>query len=41
MHEVNQATQQTLSSSRHLEKAAHDLNAMGQQLQAVLTEYGR
>jgi methyl-accepting chemotaxis protein len=41
MHAVNQATQQTLSSSRNLESTAHALAGMGQQLQAVLAQYGR
>jgi methyl-accepting chemotaxis protein len=41
MHDVNHATQQALQSSRHTERAMHDLNGMGQKLKGLLGEYGR
>lgn len=41
MHDVNQATQQALISSRQTERAMQDLNAMGQKLKGLLGEYGR
>ncbi|MFP2933940.1 methyl-accepting chemotaxis protein [Pyxidicoccus sp. 3LG] len=41
MHDVNQATQQALLSSRQTERAMQDLNGMGQKLKGLLGEYGR
>ncbi|WP_426755556.1 methyl-accepting chemotaxis protein [Myxococcus sp. Y35] len=41
MHDVNQATQQALISSRQTERAMQDLNGMGQKLKGLLGEYGR
>ncbi|MCP3139911.1 methyl-accepting chemotaxis protein [Pyxidicoccus xibeiensis] len=41
MHDVNQATQQALSSSRQTERAMQDLNGMGQKLKGLLVEHGR
>lgn len=41
MHDVNQATQQGLMSSRQTERAMQDINAMGQKLKNLLEEYGR
>ncbi|HEX8822054.1 MAG TPA: methyl-accepting chemotaxis protein [Archangium sp.] len=41
MRDVNQATQQTLTSTRQTERAVQDLNAMGQKLKSLLSEYGR
>jgi methyl-accepting chemotaxis protein len=41
MHDVNQATQQALLSSRQTERAMQDINAMGQKLKNLLGEYGR
>ncbi|MCP3099633.1 methyl-accepting chemotaxis protein [Myxococcus sp. K15C18031901] len=41
MHDVNQATQQGLLSSRQTERAMQDINAMGQKLKNLLEEYGR
>jgi len=41
MHDVNQATQQALVSSRQTERAMQDLNGMGQKLKGLLSEYGR
>jgi methyl-accepting chemotaxis protein len=41
MHDVNQATQQGLISSRQTERAMQDINAMGQKLKGLLGEYGR
>ncbi|MBJ6763693.1 methyl-accepting chemotaxis protein [Myxococcaceae bacterium JPH2] len=41
MHDVNQATQQGLTSSRQTERALQDINAMGQKLKGLLGEYGR
>ena len=41
MRDVSQATQQTLTSIRQTERAVQDLNAMGQKLKALLSEYGR
>ncbi|HZI16261.1 MAG TPA: methyl-accepting chemotaxis protein [Myxococcus sp.] len=41
MHDVNQATQQALISSRQTERAMQDINAMGQKLKNLLGEYGR
>jgi methyl-accepting chemotaxis protein len=41
MRDVNQATQQSLNSTRQTELAVQDLNAMGQKLKSLLSEYGR
>jgi len=41
MRDVSQATQQTLTSIRQTERAVQDLNAMGQKLKSLLSEYGR
>ena len=41
MHDVNQATQQGLISSRQTERAMQDINAMGQKLKGLLGEFGR
>jgi methyl-accepting chemotaxis protein len=41
MRDVSQATQQTLISTRQTERAVQDLNAMGQKLKGLLSEYGR
>ncbi|WP_141332643.1 methyl-accepting chemotaxis protein [Myxococcus sp. AB025B] len=41
MHDVNQATQQGLLSSRQTERAMQDINGMGQKLKGLLEEYGR
>ncbi|WP_309892344.1 methyl-accepting chemotaxis protein [Archangium sp.] len=41
MRDVSQATQQSLTSTRQTERAVQDLNAMGQKLKALLSEYGR
>ena len=41
MRDVSQATQQTLTSIRQTERAVQDLNAMGQKLKGLLSEYGR
>ena len=41
MRDVSQATQQTLSSTRQTEQALQDLNAMGQKLKGLLSDYGR
>ncbi|MFY2560219.1 methyl-accepting chemotaxis protein [Corallococcus terminator] len=41
MHDVNQATQQGLMSSRQTERAMQDINGMGQKLKNLLEEYGR
>ncbi|AGC48834.1 methyl-accepting chemotaxis protein [Myxococcus stipitatus DSM 14675] len=41
MHDVNQATQQGLMSSRQTERAMQDINGMGQKLKNLLDEYGR
>jgi methyl-accepting chemotaxis protein len=41
MRDVSQATQQTLASTRQTERAVQDLNAMGQKLKSLLSEYGR
>ncbi|NVJ22474.1 methyl-accepting chemotaxis protein [Myxococcus sp. AM011] len=41
MHDVNQATQQGLMSSRQTERAMQDINSMGQKLKNLLEEYGR
>lgn len=41
MRDVNQATQQALVSARQTERAVQDLNAMGQKLKGLLSEYGR
>ena len=41
MRDVSQATQQTLTSTRQTERAMQDLNAMGQKLKGLLSEYGR
>jgi methyl-accepting chemotaxis protein len=41
MRDVNQATQQSLTSTRATERAVQDLNAMGQKLKGLLSEYGR
>ncbi|MCE9671003.1 methyl-accepting chemotaxis protein [Myxococcus stipitatus] len=41
MHDVNQATQQGLLSSRQTERAMQDINGMGQKLKNLLEEYGR
>ncbi|QRN98320.1 methyl-accepting chemotaxis protein [Archangium violaceum] len=41
MRDVSQATQQTLNSIRQTERAVQDLNAMGQKLKGLLSEYGR
>ena len=41
MRDVNQATQQALTSTRQTERAVQDLNAMGQKLKGLLSEYGR
>jgi methyl-accepting chemotaxis protein len=41
MHDVNQATQQALQSSRQTERAMQDVNSMGQKLKGLLGEYGR
>jgi methyl-accepting chemotaxis protein len=41
MRDVSQATQQTLISTRQTERAVQDLNAMGQKLKTLLSEYGR
>ncbi|HYO57332.1 methyl-accepting chemotaxis protein [Archangium sp.] len=41
MRDVSQATQQALTSTRQTERAMQDLNAMGQKLKALLSEYGR
>ncbi|MFY1827169.1 methyl-accepting chemotaxis protein [Myxococcus fulvus] len=41
MHDVNQATQQGLMSSRQTERAMQDINGMGQKLKGLLEEYGR
>ncbi|ATB44048.1 type IV pilus biogenesis protein PilJ [Cystobacter fuscus] len=41
MRDVSQATQQTLTSTRQTERAMQDLNAMGQKLKSLLSEYGR
>ena len=41
MHDVNQATQQALQSSRQTERAMVDLNGMGQKLKGLLGEHGR
>jgi methyl-accepting chemotaxis protein len=41
MRDVSQATQQALASSRQTERAVQDLNAMGQKLKGLLSEYGR
>ncbi len=41
MRDVSQATQQTLTSIRQTERAVQELNAMGQKLKGLLSEYGR
>ena len=41
MRDVSQATQQALTSTRQTERAMQDLNAMGQKLKGLLSEYGR
>jgi len=41
MRDVSQATQQSLTSTRQTERAVQDLNAMGQKLKSLLSEYGR
>ncbi|MBM7116221.1 methyl-accepting chemotaxis protein [Archangium primigenium] len=41
MRDVSQATQQSLTSTRQTEQAMQDLNAMGQRLKGLLSEYGR
>ncbi|MCY1040361.1 methyl-accepting chemotaxis protein [Corallococcus sp. bb12-1] len=41
MHDVNQATQQGLISSRQTERAMQDINSMGQKLKGLLGEFGR
>ncbi|MBU8897945.1 chemotaxis protein [Corallococcus sp. H22C18031201] len=41
MHDVNQATQQGLTSARQTERALQDINAMGQKLKGLMGEYGR
>jgi len=41
MRDVSQATQQSLTSTRQTERAVQELNAMGQKLKALLSEYGR
>ncbi|MFP2912831.1 methyl-accepting chemotaxis protein [Pyxidicoccus sp. 3LFB2] len=41
MHDVNQATQQALLSSRQTERAMQDLNGLGQNLKGLLGEYRR
>jgi methyl-accepting chemotaxis protein len=41
MRDVSQATQQSLTSTRSTEHAVQDLNAMGQKLKGLLSEYGR
>ncbi|PTL83192.1 methyl-accepting chemotaxis protein [Vitiosangium sp. GDMCC 1.1324] len=41
MRDVSQATQQALTSTRQTERAVQELNAMGQKLKGLLSEYGR
>ncbi|WP_375770042.1 methyl-accepting chemotaxis protein [Archangium gephyra] len=41
MRDVSQATQQTLTSTRQTERAMQELNAMGQKLRSLLSDYGR
>jgi methyl-accepting chemotaxis protein len=41
MRDVNQSSQQALSSTRQTERALQDLNAMGLKLKSLLSDYGR
>jgi methyl-accepting chemotaxis protein len=41
MRDVNQSSQQALSSTRQTERALQDLNSMGLKLKNLLSEYGR
>lgn len=41
MRDVNQSSQQALSSTRQTERALQDLNGMGLKLKNLLSEYGR
>ncbi|WP_224244850.1 methyl-accepting chemotaxis protein [Hyalangium gracile] len=41
MRDVNQSSQQALSSTRQTERAVQDLNAMGLKLKGMLSDYGR
>lgn len=41
MVHINQASSQNLAATKQTEQAAQDLNALGQRLQELLTEYGR